>query len=77
MKPAFSAKDSLAWAAEPSPAHEKSGFSGSAWESAIVGLAESGDARFIDVLRKHVASSAIRSERATAALNTPEPDAAA
>jgi hypothetical protein len=77
MRPAFSVKGPLDWAAEPSPAHEKSGFSGSAWESAIVGLAESGDARFIDVLRKHVASSAIRSERATAALNTPEPDAAA
>ena len=77
MKPVFSAKGPMHWASEPSPAHEKSGFSGSAWESAIVGLAESGDVRFVDILRKHVASRVIRSERALAALNTPEPNAAA
>ena len=77
MKPVFSAKGPMHWAAEPSPAHEKSGFRGSAWEAAIVQLAEAGDARFIDILRKHVASRVIRSERALATLNTPEPDAAA
>lgn len=76
MKPAFSTKGSLHWATEPSPAHEKSGFKGSAWESAIVQLAEASDARFIDILRKHVAAGVIRSERALAALNAPEPDAA-
>lgn len=77
MKPVFSAKGPLHWATEPSPAHEKSGFKGSAWESAIVQLAEAGDARFIDILRKHVAAGVIRSERALAALNATEPDAAA
>lgn len=77
MKPVFSAKGPTHWATEPSPAHEKSGFKGSAWESAVVQLAEAGDARFIDILRKHVASGVIRSERALAALNAPEPDAAA
>ena len=77
MKPVFSAKGPLDWAAEPSPAHEKSGFNGSAWEAAIVQLAEAGDARFIDILRKHVASRVIRSERAIAVLHAPEPDAAA
>ena len=73
MKPAFSTKGALHWA---TPAHEKSGFKGSAWESAIVQLAEASDARFIDILRKHVAAGVIRSERALAALNAPEPDAA-
>lgn len=77
MKPAFSTKGALHWATEPSPAHEKSGFKGSAWESAIVQLAEASDARFIDILRKHVAAGVIRSERALAALNATEPDAAA
>lgn len=77
MKPAFGAKGPLDWAAEPSPAHEKSGFTGSAWENAIVQLAGAGDARFIDILRKHVASRVIRSERAIAVLHAPEPDAAA
>lgn len=76
MKPAFSTKGPLHWATEPSPAHEKSGFKGSDWESAIVQLAEASDARFIDILRKHVAAGVIRSERALAALNAPEPDAA-
>jgi hypothetical protein len=77
MRPAFSTKGLLDWASEPSPAHEKSGFSGSAWESAIVGLAESGDARFVDILRKHVAAGVIRSERALAVLSAPKSDAAA
>jgi hypothetical protein len=77
MRPAFSVKGPLDWAAEPSPAHEKSGFSGSAWESAIAGLAESGDVRFIDILRKHVAAGVIRSERALAVLSAPKSDAAA
>lgn len=77
MKPAFSTKGPLHWATESSPAHEKSGFKGSAWEAAIVQLAEAGDARFIEILRKHVAAGVIRSERAIAVLHAPEPDAAA
>lgn len=38
------------------------------WESAIIGLAEKGDPRFIDILRKHVRNRVIRSERAMRAL---------
>ena len=52
MKPAFGTKGPLDWAAEPSPAHEKSGFTGSAWENAIVQLAGAGDARFIGIERE-------------------------
>lgn len=77
MKPVFSAKGPLHWATEPSPAHEKSGLKGSAWESAIVQLAEAGDARFIDILRKHIASGVIRSDRAKTVFNAYAPDAAA
>ena len=66
-------KEFAAWADEPPPR----GAAGTLWEKHIIELAEAGDPRFIEKLRKHVASSAIRSERATAALNTPEPDAAA
>lgn len=65
--------DFTAWAKTP-PAY---GAAGSIWERMIIELAEAGDARFIDILRKHVASRVIRSERALAALNTTEPDAAA
>lgn len=39
------------------------------WESAICELAEKGDARFIDILREHVASGVIRSPRAINILN--------
>lgn len=37
-----------------------------AWETAIIELAESGDRRFVEFLRKHVTNSVIRSERARA-----------
>jgi len=66
-------QDFTAWAKTP-PAY---GAAGSVWERMIIELAEQGESRFIDILRKHVASRVIRSERALATLNTPEPDAAA
>lgn len=66
-------QDFTAWAKAP-PAY---GAAGSAWERMIIELAEQGESRFIDILRKHVASRVIRPERALATLNTPEPDAAA
>lgn len=66
-------QDFTAWAKTP-PAY---GAAGSVWERMIIELAEQGEPRFIDILRKHVASRVIRSERALAALNAPEPDAAA
>lgn len=66
-------QDFTAWAKTP-PAY---GAAGSVWERMIIELAEQGESRFIDILRKHVASRVIRSERALAVLNTPEPDAAA
>lgn len=66
-------QDFTAWAKTP-PAY---GAAGSVWERMIIELAEQGESRFIDILRKHVASRVIRSERALAALNTTEPDAAA
>ena len=66
-------QDFTAWAKTP-PAY---GAAGSVWERMIIELAEQGESRFIDILRKHVASGVIRSERALATLNTPEPDAAA
>lgn len=68
-----SGKEFTAWADEPPPR----GAAGTLWEKHIIEMAEAGDARFIDILRKHVASRVIRSERALAALNAPEPDAAA
>lgn len=40
------------------------------WESAIIGLAESGDERFVEILRGHVAKGVIRSERAKAAIES-------
>ena len=66
-------QDFTAWAKTP-PAY---GAAGSVWERMIIELAEQGESRFIDILRKHVASRVIRSERALATLNTPESDAAA
>lgn len=66
-------QDFTAWAKTP-PAY---GAAGSVWERMIIELAEQGESRFIDILRKHVASRVIRSERALAVLNTTEPDAAA
>ena len=66
-------KSFTAWAEEP-PA---GGAGGTAWEKAVIELAEAGDARFINILRRHVERGAIRSERATAALGATEADAAA
>lgn len=68
-----SGKEFAAWADEPPPR----GAAGTLWEKHIIELAEAGDPRFIEKLRKHVASRVIRSERAIAVLNAPEPDAAA
>ena len=68
-----SGKDFTAWADEPPPR----GAAGTLWEKHIIELAEAGDPRFIEKLRKHVASRVIRSERAIAVLHAPEPDAAA
>ena len=66
-------QDFTAWAKTP-PAY---GAAGSVWERMIIELAEQGESRFIDILRKHVASRVIRSERALAVLSAPKPDAAA
>ena len=60
--------DFTAWA-KTAPAR---GAAGSAWESAILGLAESGDARFITILREHIQAGVIRSERARAVLREGE-----
>lgn len=73
----FADKGSTHWAKIPSPEHEKGGFKGSHWEAAIIELAEAGDARFIAILRDHVAAGVIRSERAVAALAHGGFDAAA
>lgn len=66
-----SGKEFTAWADEPPPR----GATGTLWEKHIIELAEAGDPRFIDKLRKHVASGVIRSERALAVLSAPESDA--
>lgn len=66
-------QDFTAWAKTP-PAY---GAAGSVWERMIIELAEQGESRFIDILRKHVASRVIRSERALAVLSAPKSDAAA
>ena len=66
-------QDFTAWAKTP-PAY---GAAGSVWERMIIELAEQGESRFIDILRKHVASRVIRSERALAVLSAHESDAAA
>lgn len=61
-------EDGTAWAKTP-PAM---GASGSAWERAIVDLAEAGDARFVAILGGHVAAGVIRSDRAKAAAGRAE-----
>lgn len=61
-------KQMISWATSPSPAHERNNRNGSAWESAIVELAEAGETQFVEILRGHVQSGVIRSERAAAAL---------
>lgn len=76
MKAIGGAADPLAWASSPSPAHEKGGFKGSAWESAIVRLAAAGEERFITILRQHIKAGVIRSSRALAALNQADSDVA-
>lgn len=63
--------DFTAWA-KAAPAH---GAAGSAWEAAIVGLAESGDAWFITILRDHIQAGVIRSDRAKSAALTEPADA--
>ena len=68
-----SGKEFTAWADEPPPR----GAAGTLWEKHIIELAEAGDPRFIEKLRKHVAPRVIRSERAIAVLHAPEPDATA
>lgn len=65
--------DFAAWADEP-PAR---GAAGTAWEKAVIELAEAGDTRFVEKLRKHVKAGVIRSERALAVLSAPKSDAAA
>lgn len=59
----------MSWARHPSPAHEKGGLKGSAWEKAIVDMAASGDVRFLHILRDHIEAGAIRSARAHAVLS--------
>ena len=66
-------KSFTAWAEEP-PA---GGASGTAWEKAVIELAERGDARFVEILRRHVERGVIRSERARAAITPAAVDAAA
>ena len=75
MKTVFSKKGPTHWAEIPSPEHEKSGFKNSHWEAAIVGLAESGGARFITILRDHIQAGVIRSDRAKSAALTEPADA--
>lgn len=67
MKPTGQ-QDPIAWARHPSPAHISNGRKGSQWETAIVTLAEQQDPRFVEILRGHIASGVIRSERAKEAL---------
>lgn len=66
-------QDFLGWARTP-PAY---GARGSAWERMIIDLAETGDVRVIDILRRHVASGVIRCERARAVLERVDSDATA
>lgn len=47
------------------------------WESAICELAASGDPRFVRILREHVESGVIRSERANAIIEGADHAAAA
>ena len=64
-------QDGTAWAKTP-PA---GGARGSRWEQNLLELAESGDARFIEILRGHIQAGVIRSERAKAAALTEPADA--
>lgn len=66
-------QDFLSWAKTP-PTY---GAAGSVWERMIIELAEAGDARFVAILRDHVAAGVIRSERGHAVLETGGADAAA
>lgn len=66
-------KSFTAWADEP-PA---CGAGGTAWEKAVIELAEKGDSRFVEVLRRHVERGVIRSGRALAVLSASKSDAAA
>ena len=50
---------------------------GAAWEKAVIELAERGDARFVEILRRHVERGVIRSDRARAAITPAAVDAAA
>lgn len=68
-----SGKEFTAWADEPPPR----GAAGTLWEKHITELAEAGDPRFIEKLRKHVASGVIRCERARAVLERRGSDAIA
>ncbi|MCK2097536.1 hypothetical protein [Thauera aromatica] len=65
--------DGTAWAKTP----PSGGARGTPWEKAILGLAESGDTRFVTILRDHVDRGVIVSARASAALHSVESDAAA
>lgn len=65
--------DGLAWAKTP----PDRGARGSLWERRIIELAESGDPRFVRILHGHVKTGVIRSDRALAALNAAQIDAAA
>jgi hypothetical protein len=53
------------------------GATGTAWEKALIELVESGDSRFFGKLRAHLQSGAIRSERARAAIEAADGNAAA
>lgn len=68
-----SGKEFTAWADEPPPR----GAAGTPWEKHIIELAEAGDLRFIEKLRRHVASGVIRCERARAVLERADSDATA
>lgn len=72
MKAVFGQRGPLHWAEEPSAAHEMNSRKGSAWESAIVKTAQSGDERFVRILREHIAAGVIRSQQAIDALSTLE-----
>lgn len=63
--------DGVAWAKTPPPG----GARGSRWETFIIELAESGEPRFLKILRDHVEAGVIRSTRAQAALNLTSADA--
>ena len=64
-------QDFTAWAKTP-PAY---GAAGSVWERMIIELAEQGEPRFVAILREHVKTGVIRSERAHAVLQTGGVDA--